>query len=475
MIRVTALCTMVAGLSLYAWRDWFVSLCGLIVLMAVIEHEDMPTNVMGLQGLNMWNLLFLIIFLAWAVTRRREGLTWDMPRHIGTLLLIYLAVVLIGVARAILDSDNLRGYPMVSLISEELINTVKWVIPGILLFDGCRSRKRVLMVLGCLLLMYFLISVQVMKRMPLESALGGGGEEMQRIRLKVCRSIGYSAVDMSVILSGASWGMLAVLSLVRRRLYQVFVVICAFAVAFGQALTGGRAGYMAWGATGLVLCLLKWRKLLLLTPVVLILLPIALPGTVDRMFYGFGQTDVSGEATVDDYSVTSGRTLIWPLVVGKITESPLIGYGRLGMTRTGLVDKLWDELDESFPHPHNMYLETLMDNGLIGSLPILIFWAVIVLYSARLFRSGNRLYSAVGGLSLALVLAQLFAGVGSQHFYPRESTMCVWVAMFLSLRVYVEEMRMQAGLGVAEDSMGAPCVSLQGPATSGFLYGAVDS
>ena len=41
-IRITVLYLVVAGLSIYAWKDWFKSLCGLILLMAVIEHEDMP-------------------------------------------------------------------------------------------------------------------------------------------------------------------------------------------------------------------------------------------------------------------------------------------------------------------------------------------------------------------------------------------------------------------------------------------------
>ncbi len=454
MIRVTGLYGIVGGLSLYAWKDWFFSLCGLVLLMAVIEHEDMPKSIMGMQGFNTWNLLFLMIFLAWGLTRSRQGLVWDLPRNIGTLLLLYLGVVLIGVVRAVLDRNHIESYPLTSLISEELINTIKWVIPGLLIFDGCRNRKRLITVLICLLLMYFLLSLQVIKRMPFESALGGGDEYMQRIRLKVCQSIGYSAVDMSVILAGASWGILAALPLIKKRLYWTLALMSAFIVAFGQALTGGRAGYGAWGMTGLVLCIMKWRKLLLLVPVALILLPIILPGTVDRMFYGFGQTDVAGQATVDDYSVTSGRTLIWPMVLKQIVRSPLIGYGRLAMNRTGLSDKLWYELGESFPHPHNMYFETLLDNGIIGSIPIFIFWGMVVLYSARLFRSDNRLYSAVGGLTLSLVLAQLFAGVGAQHFYPRESTMCVWVSVFLTLRVYIEEMRVQMELDASEELPG---------------------
>ena len=468
-IRLAALYILVAGLSIYAWKDWFKSLCGLILIMAVIHHEDMPTNILGIQGFNVWNILFLMIFLAWAANRRREGLTWDMPRHIVALLLLYLGVIVAGFLRAVLDRSHIEWYPLKDLVSEELSNTIKWVLPAMLLFDGCRTRKRTVLAFACLLVMYLLLSVQVVKRMPLESALGGAGERIQYTRLKICRSIGYSACDMSTILAGASWGMLAALALVRTKKCRLFVLAAAGLIAFGQALTGGRAGYVAWGATGLVLCLAKWRKYLLLAPVVVLLLPILFPGATERMFFGFGQTDVTGQEVVDDYEATSGRTLIWPIVIDKIGDSPVIGHGRLAMARTGLRDKLWTELGESFPHPHNMYLETLLDNGILGSIPILLFWAMMLVYSTRLFRSDNHLYAAVGGLSLALMLAQLVAGLGAQHFYPRESTLCVWAAMFLALRVYVEEQRTQAVLVDIESASDVPSLPPQAVRTPAYV------
>jgi hypothetical protein len=144
-LRVLVLYLAITGLCLYAWKDWFKSLCGLLLIMAVIHHEDMPTNMFGIQG-----FLFIMIVLAWAASRRWEGCRWDMPRHVAILLLLYLAVVVIGVLRAIFDHRYLQD-PLISLISDELINTIKWVLPGLLLFDGCRTRRRVLMALSCLL------------------------------------------------------------------------------------------------------------------------------------------------------------------------------------------------------------------------------------------------------------------------------------------------------------------------------------
>jgi O-antigen ligase len=357
----------------------------------------------------------------------------------------------VGVLRAILDRSNIQDYPLKSLISEELVNTIKWVVPGLLLFDGCRTRRRVVVILVCVLSVYFLISVQVIRLLPLESILQSG-DSIEYTR-QACTKMGYNATDLSVMFAGASLGFLAIMPLFHKK-YRIVMLISAGVVLVAQALTGGRGGYLAWGATGLVLCVIRWRKYLILVPVVAMLLPMVFPGAVGRMLVGFGGINAAGQTTVDDYSMTSGRTLIWPHVVDRIGESPLVGHGRLAMRRTGLTAYLLQEYGEgeAVYHPHNIYLETLLDNGILGSLPIFILWGIIILYSTRLFGSNNQLYSAVGGLCLALILTSLIGGLSGQHYYPQEHTVGMWMAVFLMLRVDLEEKRAQAGVTDAKDS-----------------------
>ena len=443
-IRIIAVYLFVVGLSIYAWKDWFISLCGLILLMAVIEHPDMPKTIFGIQGFNLWNVLFLSVLLTWALSRRREGLTWDMPRHMNVLLLMYVGVIVVGFIRAVCDRSYIEDYPLKDLISEELINTIKWILPGILLFDGCRTRKRMIMAVFCVLAMYFLLAVQVIRCIPPDAAISGGWV-MMNARSNLDEEVGHHSTELATVLSGTCWGIIAVLPLIRLKRFRIGVLAAAGVVAFGLVLTGGRGGYVAWGATGLALCLLKWRKYLILAPVVVILLPVMFPGATARMLTGFGQTDVAGQATVDNVAVTAGRTLFWPHIIDKIEESPWVGYGRLAMQRTGLHEYLLRKYgpSEAVTHPHNMYLQTLIDNGILGSIPVLLLFAVIVIYSASLFRSNNRLFSAVGGLALALMLSHLISGLSAEHYYPREHTLGVWVAAFLMLRIYVEKKHAQ--------------------------------
>ncbi len=427
-------------LTAYALKDWFKSLCGLILLMAVIERPDMPYNILGIPGLRPWNVLFVVVLVVWAMRRRRHGMTWDMPRHIAVALTLYLGVIGIGVLRAAFDPEGLIRYSASGLIMDKLVNPFKWVVVGIILYDSCRTRRQVVQALFCILAVYLIIAGLVLKAAP-ASAFRGGGVGHKRFN----EAVGYHQTDISVMLAGACWAMVAAKPLVKKKQHKIALLGLAGLVLLAQSVTGGRGGYVAWGATGFMLCLIKWRKYLLLAPVAVILLPIAFPGAVARMLSGFGATDVTGETTIDEEAATSGRTLIWPYVIEKIEQSPLIGYGRSAMQRTGLFYTLEDEHPGTgAPHPHNMYLETLLDNGILGSLPIFIFWAMVLVHSAILFRRSNRLYSAVGGVSFSLSCASLIAGISGQHFYPQEHTMCIWAALFLMLRVSVEEQRTQA-------------------------------
>jgi len=452
-MRVYVVYFAVAILAIYAWRNWFVSCCGLVLLMAIMQHEDMPKTIGGIQGLNPWNVLLADVALAWLAQRRRQGLRWDMPRHVTFLLVAYLAIILIGFARLLLDRAYIENYALKSLFSEELVNTIKWVVPGVMLYDGCRTRQRLIGALICICLLYVLLAGQVIRRMPPSSAFGGGDVRIHKLRLKTCAGIGYSLPDMSTILAGAFWALVSLRLLCRsnRRLLALLAAAAA-ATFYAQLLTGGRAGYAAWVVVGLTLCLLRWRRAMLLAPVIPILLLIAFPGTVQRATQGFGQVGATGQVVTDEYSLTSGRNLIWPHVIEKIADAPTIGYGRLAMIRTGLRDDLGRlyGLAEAFPHPHNLYLEWLFDNGTLGAIPVFGLFALIVGYAMSLFCDRTNIWcAAAGGVALSLVGAQLVAGIGSQHFYPRESTVGMWAAIFLMLRVLVERRKWREATGPA--------------------------
>jgi O-antigen ligase len=174
------------------------------------------------------------------------------------------------------------------------------------------------------------------------------------------------------------------------------------------------------------------------------------PGAAERLTQGFTPEThdlrsakiESGGGNVDEYTVTAGRNVAWPLVIAKIREEPLFGYGKMAMQRTGIAMFLYKEYGEIFPHPHNAYLEMLLDNGIVGFVLVMPFYAMALGRSMSLLRDRRSLvFVAVGGASTALLTALLVASVGSQTFYPREGALGMWCAIGLMLRVFVERRR----------------------------------
>jgi O-antigen ligase len=232
--------------------------------------------------------------------------------------------------------------------------------------------------------------------------------------------------------------------LVRKRRYQALVLGAAALVALGQTLTGGRAGYVTWGLTGLVLCVLRWRWLLPGIPAVILAVCLFLPSVRDRMLSGFGGTSENISHDTDAFVITAGRTMAWSYVIPKIEESPIIGYGREAMVRAGIYQQIMAEHDEgeTFPHPHNAYLEILLDNGIVGFVLIMPIYVVALVLSLRLLMDrSDPLFSAVGGVAAALIIALMIASMGSQSFYAKESSVGMWAAIGVMLRVYVERAR----------------------------------
>ncbi|MBL3601208.1 MAG: O-antigen ligase family protein [gamma proteobacterium endosymbiont of Lamellibrachia anaximandri] len=466
MIRLTLLYMIVLFFCGYAFKDWYKSLCVLIALMAVVEHPDMPKTILGIQGLNLWNLLLIFVVMGFLGKKGEEKLKWDMPKFLTLLLWIYLGFVLVGFYRLITDLSVVNGYQLfvgrealstMDVISERFINTLKFMAPAVLVFYGCNSEERMRLTMGAILIVYFLIAIQVIKAMPVMAIASGSGDKLTRLSLEIMnKEVGFHRVDVSMMLAGGSWAIFSARMLMPSKPKALFIWFASFIAFFGQALTGGRTGYGTWGVIGLVMGIFKWRKLLVLGPIFLIVVVMLIPATRDRMMQGFTEDSVdtneqaeaegltgSEDGQPDWYTITAGRSVAWPFVIDKIEESPWWGHGREAMQSTGISEFLWDYLHEGFPHPHNAYLQWTLDNGYIGLAVVLFFYLYAIKASLSIFRDKRSDYfTAVGGIAFSLIAAHLIASVGSQTFYPRESSVMMLSAMFLMLRLFAQRKKM---------------------------------
>jgi O-antigen ligase len=439
-MRVLALYVVTLALAAAAWKDWFRAACGLLVLTAVARHPDFPTQILGVSGLQPWNVVFAVTLVAWLVGRRSEGLVWDMPLHMSLLLALYLGVILVGAGRAILSPAPI-DWGTSTMVTELLVNPLKYALLGLLLFDGARSRERLNTGLIAVVLLYLILALLVIRWVPPDRALVGGAEFQALTMKRIRDEIGYYRTDLGVMLAGASWLAVSVAGAVGGKVARGALVAAGGAILLALALTAGRGGYLAWICVGLVLCALRWRRYLLVAPAAAVLIVLLLPGVAERGVEGLAGDETRGnEADLD--ALSAGRFGFWPFIWQKVQEAPWVGHGRLGLARSGLGSRMEGEGLGDVPHPHNAYLEWLLDNGWLGMALVAPFYLVLLHHSLALFLdSRHPAFVAVGGAAFALVFAQLIGGVSGRHWYPEEETVGMWCAVGLMLRVWVERSR----------------------------------
>jgi O-antigen ligase len=449
-LRTIAVWLFALVFSHVAWRGQrIVALCGLIMLMGVSEHPDMPKGALGIPGLNPWNLLLGNLLLAWLLNRERRPLFGELSPGVRFALLLFFVVGLWSSVRLMLDPGVLlEKSSLTTLFNDYLLNTVKFTLPGLIAFDECRTERQLRQVLLAIVALYLILAIQVIRWMPVSMVLSSG-EELRRASLKFIRNeIGYSRVSMSMLLSGAFWGALALVPMAAGSSRKYLPLLAAGTIFFGQALTGGRMGYATWGAVGIVLCTVRWRKVLPLIPLAALTIVLVMPSVRERMLTGFSSNSnmvVTEEQDQEEF--TAGRSIVWPYVIEKIQEAPFGGYGREAMVRTGLYQWLSDEVlgYADFAHPHNAYLQIAFDAGVPAAVAVVLFYLVILRHAFRQFRDRESpIHCAAGGVAAALLLALMIAGMGSQTFYPVDDAVGMWAAIGVMLRTSVDRARAAA-------------------------------
>ena len=97
----------------------------------------------------------------------------------------------------------------------------------------------------CVLAVYVLLGIQVIRWMPLSAAMSGDSLSERSLKILV-NEVGYHRVNISSMLAGAAWAVFAGRALAENSKQGAAVLFASAVTLFGQALTGGRAGYVTF-------------------------------------------------------------------------------------------------------------------------------------------------------------------------------------------------------------------------------------
>jgi O-antigen ligase len=477
MIRLGLLYLGTSGLMVLALRYWYAALCGLVFLTVLMQHPSMPTSMFGIPGCNPWNMVFLAVFFSWLLHRPTEPPRAKVPPAAVILFSLFVFMVVAAGLAGALDHRSVQG-PLAGRLTffpvfvDAVLNPLKYLMVGVMFFDGARTEQRARWALYSAVgsgVCYALLMFKSMKQRVFTISF----EDSRRLTDKL---VGLYANDLAELLTFTIWAGVLVAFLLASRWRRLGWLFLAASVVPPFMALKSRAGFAAFGAVGLALGLLRWRRILILFPLMIVLTLWAAPDVVDRVMMG---VDVeAAEYSWDE--ISAGRlTNIWPPVIEQIGRSPIIGHGRLAILRKDCYDAILEREKLVPTHPHNSYLEVLLDTGMVGLLISAACCVGLFVVHYRLLRGPRartpanqfigetthvmfldplrhgQAIAALGGAGMAALVTELSAGLSGSSFFPSQSSvpyLCIWgAASALDAQRRVQIVRSQG-----EEKEGAP-------------------
>jgi len=177
------------------------------------------------------------------------------------------------------------------------------------------------------------------------------------------------------------------------------------------AMSYSRSGYVAFAiATVVFILIYDWRLLLPLIPIGLLCIPF-IPETVINRIFTIG----SLEDTSNAY-----RIYLWD-GTGKIIKTYFLSGIGIGTEAFAKVYPFYaNPLATKAPHSHMLYMELLLEMGILGVSSFLIYMFTIIRRGFSVVKKGNKTLSCIIAAAISAFCGISFtAGVEYIWFYPR--------------------------------------------------------
>lgn len=422
----------VVAFMAFAFSDYRAGIVIAMVLLPLSSSILMPRALFGVTGLNPLNATLAMagmsVAFAWLFQRAHLNVP-RLPRPLIVYLGLLTAAALHGVTQVglippffrlleIVSFDSAGGYLRDVFAKPLLIVVTAWLLA--LLVANARSPRRFLLpfFLSALALPLFVIGYVAVSG----ASLGALASARARDTLSVS---GMHANEL-----GLMFNMTLALALFTLRgakgIARWGLMIACGVLLTAVALTFSRGAYL--GTLVLAVCFLiaqrRFKILaggLLVLPLGLLLLPDAV---IERAATGLASGNIE--------LISAGRVgRIWMPLLPELMHNALVGDGLYAM--------LWAEAVRSgatlkVGHPHNAYLATLQDVGLLGAVIVAwFFWRMRRLFAALRARLADPLWRGFFRGASACILLLLVQGLTDDRFTPTFSQTYLWLAYGIAL------------------------------------------
>jgi O-antigen ligase len=430
-LQALYVCLAVLGALAVAF-DFRVGVVLLMVLLPISGSTLFPHNLFGITGLRPLNVVLIATFGAWLLKAIPEkGVTRLVPRQ---LFWLYIAPIVIAGAigsqyvdyikpvffhSGVLNFDDGLGY-LRDMVVRPLFTVLIAVLVGAALARSAKPEN---------FLVPILIAAFTMSLLAIGFVLASGvglGTLASAESRRFFSAMGMHANDLGRFYALAYALLLFTWAESKDPWLRTWLLGAMALVVAALALTFSRGAFFGFVVVNALFLLWRFNLrsvgvLALAASAALLLLPEAVSVIVDRMTAGFDSGDWN--------AISAGRIDgIWMPLLPEVAKSPVYGNG---LSSIMWADAMYADTMLEVTHPHNAYLEALLDLGIAGLLLILAYFAHVWRGLRKLGSSAYLSPSMRGfyqGAAAALV-AFLVTGMAGSSLLPRPEHAFLWLAI----------------------------------------------
>lgn len=376
----------------------------------------------GIPGLRPQLLLVPLVLVLLSIHKK----PYTIPPGLVISFFAILVLLTIAFFRSIEYASQISGrytdYTVYSYASTQYISPVIIMLPLVLIPMYYQSERDIYCMILVLTASITIISVCVIGIYLLKEPMKLNFEHFRGTLSSVLGIHGNDLANFCFL----AIPFLIVLCLNKR---AVWTYGCLFVTLAATALSYSRTAYFIVLFAIVLFYLLsgRVRYLPVIALIIFLVLQFAMPESIiDRALTGFSAGDLN--------TISAGRIqYLWKPILNEIGRKPDViqfGYGIHGIInmrawQTGTIF--------SVGHAHNMYLDMILESGVLGLVVLLCFYTYVLIRFMKAFyrESLNPFQKDLLAAVIVAIICYLISGLTGRRLFPSLSNVYVWIIVGL--------------------------------------------
>jgi O-antigen ligase len=430
-LAVGELQALVASLTLLACfavlADFRIGAVLLLVMLPVEGSYLFPHSVFGVTGLNPLNLVLAATLASYLV--RGHALQTFLPKQLGWLLIVPIVIAgLLGsrhvneVYPVFYEMEVVHFTDAFGYLRDVLLKPMLTVVAALVIAQAVMKSKKTENFLVPLIIAVWVMSVMAIGYVVAE------GVSLGALALSSSRTffsaLGMHANDLGRLYAVAYALLLFTWGETKDARLKTILLVTMGVLTLALLFTFSRGAFVGWVMVNVLFLVWKFNAKTIGLAILAGAAGLALmPGAVvSRMSMG-----LVGGGDVNEFS--AGRVEeIWLPLLPELFKSPLWGNG---LEATMWAKALWAEMMLPVTHPHNAYIQSILDMGLLGTgLLLAFYWHVY--RTCRDLGSNANLSPTMRGFyqgAVAGLLCFIVTGFAGSSLRPTPEFAFLWIAI----------------------------------------------